>query len=427
MNERKLKRVLAIGGTVLTEGVLLLFLRYKHFEPLWMAVIAALGGLALYTHARAFLAAPGFQYLQRLTGWEREENGRTGQYDYLRVFAVAGVIITHVIQNDLRDFPGTGRYLPQVLWVLAMSANTIYVMLSAALLFGWKQERLRAFYLKRFLAVVVPMVLYYLWYASVIYRLGRGDRWISILKVPYWLIGQKVSETPHYWLIYVILSVYLVVPLMRLLTKQASYRELTKVLLALFSYQALSDIVTLTYTQAALKLPMDGWLLTACYGYWVSRPESRKYDRALMAAGALSAAVIGTVSILVQDTQLLSRYCLNSAPLMSLLCLGIFACAFHFQKRFSHPGRLVHCISRYSYGIMLIHWWSLYYQVKGRLGISSQTLPVLWLPAAFAAVMLVSWIFAFAMDNLIVMPVRSVLSAALNRILFLKQDHMNIS
>ena len=402
-----IRKYIAIFGAAAVELLLFLYLRYKHYEMLWIIILCGLAAFSLFIHVRAFIADGS--YPLKLAGWEKNREGRIGQYDYLRVIAVIGVIITHAVQTDLTEIGGEGRYASQMIWVLAMAANTIYVMISAALLFGWRKERIRDFFVKRFGAVLVPMLVYLFWYLSVIYRFGRGDKWISFPRVIHWIVARELSEVPHYWLIYVIMSIYLVVPLVRLLTKDLDYVRFTKALAVLAVFQIASNILLATYADMAVDIPINGWLLVAIYGYWACLPETRKYDRFLMAAGAIAGIAIAVVAVFIQDNNVLNLYCLNDAPLMCVFCVGIFACVFHFGKAFGNPGRLVHCISKYSYGIILIHWWSFFYQAKGRFHISSETLPVLWLPATVIVVIVVSWVFSFVVDNLIIMPIKMAL------------------
>jgi len=96
-------------------------------------------------------------------GAEHAGQKRIAQLDHLRVIAVSGVILTHVIQVDLESYKAPALYGANILWVLTLAANVIYVMLSGALLYRPKKESLRKFYLRRFSAVVVPLSMYYLW------------------------------------------------------------------------------------------------------------------------------------------------------------------------------------------------------------------------------------------------------------------------
>lgn len=417
-----LRRNIAIAGSVVVEALLICYLRFRHFEILWIIALCALAAISLAVHVRKF--AEDAAYPLHLAGWEKSKDlgigrsdqaRRIGQYDYLRVIAVAGVIITHAVQTDLSEIGSTGRPVAQVIWVLAMAANTIYVMISAALLFGWRKESIREFFVKRFGAVVIPMVLYLLWYISVIYRFGRGDKWISPKQVIHWIVARELSEVPHYWLIYVILSIYLVVPLARLLTKDVDYKAFTKALGALALFQIISNLLLATYADVAVDIPLAGWFLVALYGYWASLPETRKYDRLLMIAGLFAGIGICIIALFVQENDILNLYCLNDAPMMCILCVGIIAFVFHFKKLFDNPGRIIHSISKYSYGIILIHWWSFFYQAKGRFHISSETMPVLWLPVTVIVVIIVSWIFSFIMDNLIVMPFKLLINRILKK------------
>ena len=394
----------------LAELLLIAWLIHMKFEPAWLAIMIAVSLAGCVLHIKAAAADPG--YLRKLTGITDENKNRIAQFDHLRVIAVCGVILTHTVQVDTESYHVPALYFANILWVLTMAANGIYVMLSGALMYRWKEEKLRSFYARRFIVVAVPLTIYYLWYTAVNYHLGRGWNWVSIRSVPHWLLANEMREAPHFWLIYVILSIYVTVPLFRLLFKNVKYTDLTKVLAAVFLFTAFSNAL-LPYAQLAVTLPLTGWLFMSLLGYWVCLPQTRKYDRVLMIAGAGAAAAVSILTVINPDTEFLDLYCLNDRPLVMLLCMGIFAAVMHFGRPFSRSSVPVRCISRYGYGIILIHWWTLHFVVRSRLSISSMSFHYLGIPITLVLTIVISWIFCFIADNLLVMPVQKLLGKIL--------------
>jgi len=405
--------MISVAAVIGAELLLIAWLIHMKFEPAWMAVMIALSLAGCAIHIRAAALEP--RYLLKVIGAEHAGQKRIAQLDHLRVIAVSGVILTHVIQVDLESYKAPALYGANILWVLTLAANVIYVMLSGALLYRPKKESLRKFYLRRFSAVVVPLSMYYLWYTAVNYHLGRGWDWVSLQSVPHWILANEMREAPHFWLIYVILSLYVTVPLFRLVFSSARWKDFTKALFAIFLFSVLS-LVLLPYAELAVKLQITGWLLVSLFGYWVCREETRKYDRLLIALGLISAIVLGIVSVAAPDVDFMDTYFLNDKPVTILFCLGIFAAVYHFRGFFSRSNPVTAVISRYSYGIMLIHWWSLHFVVRARLSISSMSFHYLGILVSLVLVVLISLLFCVIADNLLVMPVQKVFDVIIGKL-----------
>lgn len=404
------KNSFIISAAVVAAAELLLvaWLIHMKFEPAWMAVMIVLSLAACVIHIRQAASDP--QYLLKVAGVRQSGKGRIPQLDHLRVIAVSGVILTHVIQVDLESYKAPALYGANILWVLTLAANVIYVMLSGALLYRWKQEPLRRFYFRRFTTVVIPLCIYYLWYTAVNYHLGRGWDWVSLKSVPHWIIANEMREAPHFWLIYVILSIYVTVPLFRLIFRSTLWKDFTKALFAIFFFCILS-LVLLPYAELAVKLPITGWLLVSLFGYWVCQEDTRRYDRFLIGAGLAAGVALAILAVKAPDVDFLDTYFLNDKPLTIVFCLGIFAAVCHFQGFFSRFNPVTASVSKYSYGIMLIHWWSLHFVVRARLSVSSMSFHYLGIPVSLVLVVIISWFFCLIADNLLVMPVRKVFEA----------------
>lgn len=93
---------------------------------------------------------------------------------------------------------------------LFLCCNLLFIMISGALLLPVKDESAGQFYRKRFLKVLVPMVIYYILYvcAKEGFVWLRPDHWGAMLKRI--LLGAP-EEAPHFWLIYVIIWLYVLI------------------------------------------------------------------------------------------------------------------------------------------------------------------------------------------------------------------------
>lgn len=126
--------------------------------------------------------------------------------DKLRVLATVLVIAVHTVSLGSTLVPERSAvwYGFEISNYLFLCCNLFFIMISGALLLPVKGEPAGQFYRKRFLKVLVPMVIYYILYvcAKEGFVWLRPDHWGAMLKRI--LLGAP-EEAPHFWLIYVII------------------------------------------------------------------------------------------------------------------------------------------------------------------------------------------------------------------------------
>lgn len=328
----------------------------------------------------------------------KSNSGRWGRYDWLRVIAASLVIITHAIQADT-----SGGYITEknglfgytVIYTLALSCNLIYVMLSGALLLPFKEEKLSDFYLKRVSKVGFPLVIYYIFYLWQSRQLTNITP--SLLKdICYRLIKGTTPESPHYWLIYTILSLYIVIPFFRYMMKNMSYKMLTSLSAVIIFFMTLNTFSKITL---AINTFLVYWIGIAIIGYWVTREETRKYDIALIIVGIITTAI--AVYLIRTKSDFIKLIC-NCSPIMTLITVGIFAFVFKLGKVFDKGNWIVRILSKYSYSIILIHWWSLYHLTINSFGIRANMYGGAGVLISYIVTVVVSLWMAFLIDNLVV-------------------------
>lgn len=323
---------------------------------------------------------------------------RSYKYDYLRILAASFVIITHIVQNDVSKGYIIGEnqlFISKIIYTLTLSCNLIYVMLSGALLLPYKEESLFDFYTKRVSKVGIPLVIYYVFYLWQNLQLTNITP--SLLKnICYNLITGKTPESPHYWLIYTILSIYIVIPFFRYMFKNLSYKMLTALCIIILLFMTLN---TFSGIGLAIGTFISSWIGVAVIGYWVTRQETRKYDIILILVGIIT--VIVAIYIIKTQSNFLSLIC-NCSPVMTLISAGIFALVFKFGKLFDKGNWVIRILSKYSYSIILIHWWSLHWIAVKELGIRIDMYGGIGIIICYLAVLVVSLLMGFLIDNLVV-------------------------
>jgi peptidoglycan/LPS O-acetylase OafA/YrhL len=222
-------------------------------------------------------------------------------------------------------------------------------MLSGALTLRWRQESLWSFYIRRIIHVLVPMLIYYACYVAAHTWFGQSEAQTENGYLLDFIQG-KAAIAPHFWLIYVILSVYLVVPFLRSMLHSLEYAKLTALVILVVFFLA---IQTFAPMQPGIELYMASWPGVAIAGYWVSQPQTRRYDRYLYGCGIVAAAVICWMVYCDMDFM---QYCCNLSPVSVALGLAVFAVIFHYEKYFSVRRGWISMLGKYSYSIILIHW-----------------------------------------------------------------------
>ncbi len=320
------------------------------------------------------------------------KSNHTPIYDYLRTIAVILVIGIHVINWDLPNATEmSGTFLYSSLdhfryW--SFVCNALFVMLSGALLLG-KIEPATAFYKRRVTKIAIPLVVYYLWY------LWEYDEFkeLSVGKLINLILTQ--DHVPHFWLINYLLLVYISMPLIRILVRKLSYRNLTIFMVLI----AVASIIGGYFN--CLNVPVVkaiGWILVSIVGYWCSKEETRRFDYLLIAAGLITSIFI----FFIDPSAPANEGIISNLSIFRLLAAtGIFSLLFKI-KGILVDNLFVRLISKYGYGIMLIHMWVLYFVSRKIVDVSSLEYRGVGLVISIFVTLIISLIFTYFIDNLVI-------------------------
>lgn len=363
-------------------------------------VVAIICTISIIIHLRRTLADPDYE--KEVWGL-RQKTGRDCRYDWLRVLAVVMVIMTHAIQVDLHENMVSGRraeFIFIVIYMLCLACNLIYVMLSGALLIPYRDESIWKFYTKRISAVALPMGIYYFFYLWQAGELAGGGILYVMQNFLLRLCQGNTPEAPHYWLMYVLLSIYIVIPFFRYMFWNMPYKVLTgAVILGLF----LMGVDLFCPFTLGISSFLGKWEGIAIIGYWVTRPETRKYYCWLMRFGIFAFCVMAGMIWQNVDYRTL---CGNHSPVMALICMGLFAAVLKYGDIFNKGNTLLRVLSKYSYSLILVHWWALHWIVRGKLDIHIGQYGGMGLIPETFITLAVSLLISFLIDNLVVMPVQ---------------------
>ena len=357
-----------------------------------------------------FFGASGFC----LYGKEREQKRTYKQtagkqekrYVYLdgiRVLAAILVIVVHVIEPLALLYPmGSKRYVfLKLLSAVSLSCNLLFVMISGALLLRWKEESLGAFFKKRFLKVLLPLVVYGMFYLKGC-CISKADLFSWFRYGIQTFISGDFTKGPHLWLIYVLLGLYItVIPFRYMLRemKEPMKKALTVLILLCLS---LNTIGKFTGREIGIAIFLGDWPGIFIMGYLIDQSWMRKYDGILVGAGGAALAVSAWV---VMTRENCMDVIANQSILSMLMAAAIFVVFLRGDHLLAPAGKILAAVSRYSYSIILIHWYMLIRVVHNGWFSSgmNQYLQVL-LPISWCALLSVaaSWVIdRFVVDVLL--------------------------
>ena len=335
--------------------------------------------------------------------------GRIKEYDLIRITATILVIATHTIDAGIAEENNeVFRYTLVSLSTVTRCCNYLFVMLSGALLLEYREEKLSHFYFRRFSRVIIPMIIYYTFYLWMNRSsFFPGTSFLQICNRM--LTGNTVPEAPHFHLMYTILSLYISFPFMRYLLKAMPYRRLTMMVIIILGFLGLKLFVP----QLGVSTFLTGWIGIAVLGYWVTREETGKYHTALIILGVVHVGITFYVCAVYDDCVSIVY---DRSPIMSFVSLGIMAVVYKLRRKKTEISWGMRFINRYSYPIILVHWWALYWITIAHFHIDATDWYGLGLIVSTLVTLIVSAFAAFAADNLFVLPVQKALDACFHAI-----------
>lgn len=309
-------------------------------------------------------------YMKNIFFGAETKTDRQVHLDYLRILAAVLVILAHACSPmvDLADADWK-RLLLVCGLSIGLCCNLIYVMLSGTLLLtSKKEEKVSAFYLRRASKVIIPLIAYYM----LLLVLGNE---VSLL--PPENIGEACKRIvtgapdvgPHLWLIYTIIALYFVTPFFRVMVQNLSTRMLFALAAVILILNALTTYLPLFGMTFGAASFLAGWEGVFLLGYIMTRDECRKYDNKMIGVGVI--AFVITIGVVFIDSTKMN-YVYNNALTLILVSCAIYAVFLKYKDRFQGKSNLlVRMCSKYSYAIILIHWYALFVVVQGKLHITA--------------------------------------------------------
>lgn len=330
-------------------------------------------------------------YGMELLGIRGQKPGRKQYMDFLRFLAVVLVLVVHIMNPAAVKLMGVEEAmiaapdLPtqaelNLLWLLrniakgiaamALSCNLLFIMISGALLLPYREETPGKFYVKRFSRVLLPLACYYLYYLWISDSLSftLDSIWAAVKTI----ISGPNDFVPHFWLAYLLLGLYIVVPFQRWMFKdlpESILKGMALVVLGGSVVQVLFVLIGCTFSFTPSLIGTEGIFF---WGYFLTQPCCRKYDKYLLIGGGISAVIIACLFCSWANAAAVAA---NYSPFSILTASAIFV--FFMRREEKRRGKKVHPVldavvqvgNKYSFSILLIHWFILFIIVEKRMGI----------------------------------------------------------
>ena len=339
--------------------------------------------------------------------------GRLLYADLLRALAMVAVIVVHVCGNNWpgMDVRSTEWQILNGFDSLVRWCVPVFVMLSGMFFLDPQrnvtyQSTFRKNLPRIAAAFLIWSTFYALYTAFFNSRAGTPDS-----------LGQIITNIAfghyHLWFLYMIMGLYLITPILRLLIKGASRRDLEYFLLLYFVFTLF--LPAFNSTQAGQVVSgvvyrLDLKALGGYIGYYVAGYYFRTYDftpkvkKLIYAAGILGVVWTWGMTVVasLEWNAPNETWFLYLTPNVAMMSVGLFL----FFKEHCHGTRLgkrglAFClkVSRLSFGMYLVH--AFFNSRLVALGLNAVTwTPLAAVPVATALVFLFSFVAAWIMSHI---------------------------
>jgi surface polysaccharide O-acyltransferase-like enzyme len=325
----------------------------------------------------------------------------------LRLIAMFAVVVLHTASPLLFKYTGTppGNWMAADIYnALTRFAVPVFVMITGALLLG-KDYELGDFLKKRIGRLILPFLFWslvyvgYQWYEEIIYF--NGGTWGNINLVLHQL---KAGSSYHLWYVYLLIGLYLIIPVISKFVRQATEREILY-FLGIWLLTILISAPYLSMLSTAVELRyFGGYIGYLVLGHYLANKQFNfpgvAFIAALLFICFAMVIAIGTYYLEVKTKELSTYFYEPVGPFVVMLSASAFLIAkntmLNLPAKFT---RLCENAGKYTLGIYFAH--ALILNILELNDITYQVFnPWLSIPAVALFCFLISWLLVWLMSKI---------------------------
>lgn len=286
--------------------------------------------------------------------------GRVVYLDFLRFFATLGVIFIHVCAEGYWNNLGSYNWYVNVTGgSLVRWSVPVFFMISGALFLNPDKDVTLSNILKKYIPrLALAYIFWWFFYSAFCIT---GD-WVLSGEINYkWLKPQT-----HLWFLPMMMTVYLLIPLLRLITTDEKILRYSLILWAIYIFGSFVSVIEFKQITNLFKLnPVIGYAGYFLSGYYLSRISLDRKHRHIIYLLGLCGAVIGVAGNLMISMckgEVDDMFLEYLSPHVFLMSIAIFVFVrYNAVRWYDKTGRLMNYVQNDLFGIYLIHiFWLIF-------------------------------------------------------------------
>ena len=151
---------------------------------------------------------------------------------------------------------------------------------------------------------------------------------------------------------------------------------------------------------------LASWLGAYILGYFMTAKEAARNNRLYLHIGVFCLLLSILMAYTIPEN---IAYISNCVPTTLFICCALFALVRSCEGFFAKPHRILGFFSRYSYSIILVHWYILFVVVESHLGITPTRGRIFGgTLATIVLTFFLSAAYGFVFENLVILPLQYV-------------------
>ncbi|WP_407413075.1 acyltransferase [Methanobrevibacter sp.] len=341
------------------------------------------------------------------------KNKRYLSYDILRLMAILGVIGAHLSAFFVLNYnPDTIEFITENIINVLLSAFpiSVFLMISGALLLNEDKpfddkKFIRKSWLPLVLITIFWTVFYGLFYGYGLPTLTHQPTSFSTFLN--YLICFEGSDYPHMWYMYMIVGMYLLIPILRLFVKRENRNYILWIIIGCFVVQCIpktlgiftigADFTVKDFVAQFYLNPLMRMIIFLFLGWYLSTFQLAKNKRIIIyILGIISAFVmLWAVQTYIVAIPSIRNYFLTGEDITSTLySIAIFVFVLAICKNKENDSPKLKELSTFIFGIYLVHvfFLELFLQVIYPYSKFTLQIPVVYHMIIFIAVFALSYI-----------------------------------